>query len=159
MQLLKGFLSSFLIAAVFFSFAFQTKETTAPESGVFSCYINGRPFVVDSMKASLRKITGGEKQLSLNNERFVKFAFMNPSAKNIDLELSSIREAYIRYEDPASNAMGVPVKGYVRILQLDEDKKVLSGEFEMELKVKYGNTFKILKVTNGRFSNIPIVMK
>ncbi len=160
MQLIKGCISLFLISVLFFSFsAKKSIEVVSNETGVFSCYINGKPFVVDSMTASIRKITGGEKQLSLNNERFVKFAFMNPSAKNINLESSNIREAYIRYEDPASSAVGIPVKGFINITSLDEQNKVLSGEFEMELKVKLNNTTKILKVTNGKFSNIPIVFK
>ncbi|HVD97070.1 MAG TPA: DUF6252 family protein [Cytophagaceae bacterium] len=151
------FSSLLLISILFFSFSFKSTDTQ--ESGVFSCYINGKPFVVDSMKASIRKITGGEMQLSLNNERFIKFAFMNPSNKSINLESSSIREAYIRYEDPASSAVGKPIKGYINITNLDEENKMLSGEFEMEIQVKMNNTSKILKVTNGKFSNIPIVFK
>ncbi len=159
MQLTKLFVSLSLISVLFFSFSTKSQTQVSQDSGVFSCYINGKPFVVDSMKASIRKITGGEKQLSLNNERFVKFAFMNPSAKNINLESSNIREAYIRYEDPASSAVGKPVKGFINITSLDEEKKVLSGEFEMEIKVSVNNTSKILKITNGKFSNIPIVFK
>ncbi len=158
MQLIK--ISSFLLVSVLF-FSFSSNHTTnvSEGAGVFSCYINDKPFVVDSITASIRKITGGEKQLSLNNERFVKFTFMNPSAKNINLSSSTIREAYIRYEDPASNAMGVPVKGYINIISLDEENKVLSGEFEMEIKVIVNNNPKILKITKGKFSNIPIVFK
>ncbi|HSZ24492.1 MAG TPA: hypothetical protein VK766_02180 [Cytophagaceae bacterium] len=160
MQFVKKFLSLFLILIVFLSFSIkESKKNHTEESGVFSCYINGKPFVVDSMKACIRMITGGEKQLTLNNERFVKFAFMNPSTKNINLESSTIREAYIRYEDPASSAVGIPVKGFINILNLDEKNKILNGEFEMELKVQLHNTTKILKVTNGKFSNIPIVFK
>jgi len=147
-----------LVSYLFLSFSpklIQEEEV----SGVFSCYINGKPFVVDGMTASLRKITGGERQLSLYNDRFVKFAFMNPSMRSIDLEKSSVREAYIRYEDPASSATGKPIKGTVTILNLDEEKKVLTGEFEMELSVTVNNATKILKVTNGKFLNIPIVVK
>lgn len=159
MQLTKAFISLLLVSVLFLSFSTKSSHQIAQDKGVFSCYINGKPFIVDSMKASIRKITGGEKQLSLNNERFVKFAFMNPSAKNINLESSNIREAYIRYEDPASSGVGVPVKGYINIINLDEQNKVLSGEFEMEIKVTVGTSSKILKVTEGRFSNIPIVFK
>jgi hypothetical protein len=159
MQLTKAFISLLLISVLFVSFSTKSTNRASQDTGVFSCYINGKPFIVDSMKASIRKITGGEKQLSLNNERFVKFAFMNPSAKNINLESSNIREAYIRYEDPASNGVGVPVKGYINIINLDEENKVLSGEFEMEIKVTVGSTTKILKVTEGKLTNIPIVFK
>jgi hypothetical protein len=159
MQLTKTCISLLLISVLFFSFSTKRSINVTEEAGVFSCYINDKPFIVDSMTASIRKITGGEKQLSLNNERFVKFAFMNPSAKNIDLASSNIREAYIRYEDPASNAVGKPVKGYINITSLDEENKVLSGEFEMEIKVNVNNSTKILKITKGKFSNIPIVFK
>ena len=51
------------------------------------------------------------------------------------------------------------VQNKLGILNLAQENKVLSGEFEMELKVKLDNTTKILKVTNGKFLNIPIVMK
>lgn len=158
MPFIKNSILFCVVSMLFLSFI--PKDThVSDEKGVFSCYINGKPFVADGMIASLRKITGGEQQLSLYNERFVKFVFMNPTARTIDLESSTIREAYIRYEDPASSAMGIPVKGFVNILNLDQENKVLSGEFEMELKVKLDNTTKILKVTNGKFLNIPIVMK
>jgi hypothetical protein len=157
MQFIKGCISIFLISVLFFSFSLKTTKITPEESGVFFCYINDKPFVVDSMTACIRKITGGGKQLSLNNERFVKFAFMNPSTKNIDLASSSVREAFIRYEDPASSASGIPVKGYINITSLDEENKVLSAEFEMEIKVE--NSPKTLKITHGRLTNIPIVFK
>lgn len=159
MQLTKAFISLLLVSVLFLSFSNKSRKQVSQSKGIFSCYINGKPFIVDSMKASIRKITGGEKQLSLNNERFVKFAFMNPSAKNINLESSNIREAYIRYEDPASSAVGVPVKGFINIISLDEENKILSGEFEMEIKMMVGGNSKILKVTEGKFSNIPIVFK
>lgn len=156
---LKRVVTVLLISVLFFSFSTKSTTLVSEDSGIFSCYINGKPFVVDSVKASLRKITGGEKQLSLQNERFIKFAFMNPSTKNINLESSNIREAYIRYEDPASSAVGKPIKGFINITNLDEEKKIVSGEFEMEIKVSVNNTSKILKVTNGKFYNIPIVLK
>lgn len=159
MQLTKICISFLLVSCLFFSFSTKRSATTSENNGTFSCYINEKPFLVDSLTASIRKITGGEKQLSLNNERFVKFTFMNPSAKNIDLASSTIREAYIRYEDPASNATGVPIKGFINITSLDEENKVLSGEFEMEIKVNINNSTKILKITKGKFSNIPIVFK
>ena len=157
MQLIKRYAPIVLIAALFFSFSLKTSLKNSEESGVFSCYINDKPFVVDNTTARLRKITGGEMQLSLNNERFIKFSFMNPSSKSIDLSSSTIREAFIRYEDPISSIVGAPVKGYVNITSLDEEKKVVSGEFEMEIKVK--NSTKILKITKGKFSNIPIIIK
>ena len=82
---------------------------------------------------------------------------MNPSSKSIDLSSSTIREAFIRYEDPISSIVGSPIKGYINITSLDEEKKIVSGEFEMEIKVK--NSTKILKITKGKFSNIPIITK
>lgn len=84
---------------------------------------------------------------------------MNPTTKSITLEASTKREAFIRYEDPASNAIGIPVKGFVSLTMLDEENKVLSGEFEMEVQLTLGTTKKLLKITNGKFSNIPIVYK
>jgi len=159
MQLSLRLLSISFCLVVLLSFKFSKEVSDKEEQGIFSCYINGKPFIVDSLTASYRKITGGEKQLSLNNERFVKFAFMNPSAKNINLEVSDKREAFIRYEDPASSAVGVPIRGFINLTRLDEENKIVSGEFEMELQVKLGNTTKILKVTHGKFSNIPIVFK
>jgi hypothetical protein len=127
------------------------------EAGIFTCVINGRPFVVENVKANLRKITGGEQQLSFTNDRFVKFSFLNPNPGKINLEEASVRQAYIRYEDPASNSLGAPINGFVNITNLDTQNKVLSGEFEMELRVK-GNS-KTIKVTQGKFINIPIVVK
>jgi len=159
MQLIKGSFLIFIISVLFLSFTLKTSSTTTDDSGVFSCYINDKPFVVESTTASIRKITGGEKQLSLNNERFIKFSFLNPSSKNIDLSSSTVREAFIRYEDPISSSVGIPVNGYINITNLDEEKKVLSGEFEMEIKMNVNNTTKILKITKGKFSNIPIVFK
>ena len=150
-----------LIFSVIISFAFAWKpqKDISQEQGLFFCYINGKPYSVDSVKANFRKITGGETQLSLNNARFVKFTFLNPSTKNINLEVADKREAFIRYEDPASSLVGIPVRGFVNISNLDEKNKVLSGDFEMELIMKVGGKDKTIKVTQGKMVNIPIVFK
>ncbi|MCU0429371.1 MAG: DUF6252 family protein [Cytophagaceae bacterium] len=153
MKIQKIKLLIFLIIGFIGTSSFKSEES----KGLFTCVINGRPYVVENVKASLRKITGGEQQLSLTNDRFVKFSFLNPNSGTIDLQMASIRQAYIRYEDPASNSIGAPVKGFVSITELDTENKEVSGEFEMELLVK-GNA-KPIKVTEGRFINVPITVK
>ncbi|MCS6824302.1 MAG: DUF6252 family protein [Cytophagaceae bacterium] len=107
----------------------------------------------------MRKITGGEKQLTLNNNRFVKFVFLNPRPGYIDLQKASKREAYIRYEDPATNMICVPERGYVKIQSLDETNKLVSGEFEMDFTLRVPGKTTQVKVTEGKFINVPLVFK
>lgn len=128
------------------------------KNGIFTCTINDKPFVIEGITASMRKITGGEKQLSLSNDRFIKFTFFNPSEKNIDLSKKG-REAYIRYEDPATRQVAFPIQGYVQLKEIDEEKGIVSGNFEIELVVVERDKKRIIKVKQGKFENVPIVYK
>lgn len=138
---------------------FSTSFTTAPEenqTGLFSCIINDKPFVIEGMHATLRKITDGQRQLSFSNDRFVKFIFLNPKVSKIDLATASVRDACIRYEDPATNSLCRPTKGYVNIINIDEANKTATLEFEMELVMNVNGAVKTIKVTHGKMMNIPI---
>ena len=80
--------------------SFVNTNPTTEKKGVFTCMINDKPFIIEGLTGSLRKITGGETQLSFSNDRFIKFTFMNPvQDSKINLAQQS-RAAYIRYEDP-----------------------------------------------------------
>lgn len=140
------------------SFTFSNSETT--EVALFSCVINNKPFLEESSSAILRKITGGETQLSITNERFIKFSFLNPKPmERIDLSNPG-RRVFIRYEDPASLQIGQPVSGYVFITSINQKEKLVSGEFEfdMELKTESGPG-RIVKIQKGKFENLPIEIR
>ncbi|WMJ74425.1 hypothetical protein RCC89_14805 [Cytophagaceae bacterium ABcell3] len=124
------------------------------ESGVFSCKINGKPFIIKDMKANLRTITGGHKELSLSNDKFSTFIFINPAEKQIDLSTKG-REAFVRYTEPGVNDLFRPNSGVIKIVTLDEENLVLSGEFEFEMSLG-NNQSKKVKVTEGKMINIPI---
>ncbi|HSZ71711.1 MAG TPA: hypothetical protein VK750_03475 [Cytophagaceae bacterium] len=125
----------------------------------FSCVINDKPFVMDNAMAILRKITGGETQLSLSNDRFVKFSFLNPRPmEKIDLSNPG-RRAFIRYEDPASLLVGEPVKGYAYITNINQKDKLVSGEFEFEMQISNNGQIKTVKIKQGRFENVPIEIR
>lgn len=144
-----------LITVFFLSTAFiNTTEET--QSGVFSCVINDKPYIIEGMHATLRKITDGQRQLSFSNDRFVKFIFLNPAVRKIDLSTATIRDACIRYEDPATNSLCRPSRGFVNIANIDESNKVVSGEFEMELVMNVNGVMKTIKVTHGKMMNIPL---
>lgn len=144
-----------LFLVTFFSTAFiNTTEDT--QSGVFSCVINDKPYVIEGMHATLRKITDGQRQLSFSNDRFVKFIFLNPAVRKIDLSTATVRDACIRYEDPATNSLCKPTRGFVNIMTIDEANKTVSGEFEMELVMNINGVMKTIKVTQGKMTNIPI---
>jgi hypothetical protein len=150
------FVLVFLFASLSSS-TFYYASTTNKAS--FSCFINDKPFVEENVSAILRKITGGETQLSISNERFVKFSFLNPKTmERIDLSNPG-RRAFIRYEDPASMLMGQPVKGYVYITSINQKDKLVSGEFEFDLQIKNGGQIKILKIKQGKFENLPIEIR
>ncbi|MFN6943870.1 MAG: hypothetical protein ACK4ND_02915 [Cytophagaceae bacterium] len=140
--------------------SFMTKnveEGKTENVGVFSCLINGKPFIIKDMKANMRIITGGHKELSLSNDKFSTFVFINPSEKAIDLS-NSRKEAYVRYMEPGIQELFKPQNGSIKILTLDEEKGMLVGEFEMEM-ILGGNPQKKIKVTEGKFINIPITVE
>lgn len=125
----------------------------------FSCTINDKPFIMDNVMGIMRKITGGETQLSISNDRFVKFSFLNPRVmEKIDLSNPG-RKAFIRYEDPASLLVGEPVKGYAYITNINQKDKVVSGEFEFEMKITNNGQTKIVKIKQGKFENVPIEIR
>lgn len=138
-----------------FSFLYVTNSHKAS----FSCTINDKPFVMDNVMGILRKITGGETQLSISNDRFVKFSFLNPKVmEKIDLSNPG-RKAFIRYEDPASLLVGEPVKGYAYITSINQKDKLVSGEFEFEMKMTNNGQTKIVKIKQGKFENVPIEIR
>ncbi len=145
------------VFALLSSFSFYDSGTT--EKAFFTCFINDKPFVEENVSAILRKITGGETQLSINNERFVKFSFLNPKPmEKIDLSNPG-RRAYIRYEDPASMLMGQPVRGYVYITSINQKDKLVSGEFEFDMEIKNNGQVRTVKIKKGKFENLPIEIR
>lgn len=136
------------------SFISNSHSISNETAGIFSCKINGKPFIIKNMKANLRTITGGHKELSLSNDKFSTFIFINPSKKNIDLG-SNNREAYVRFVEPGIHELFKPQNGIIKIEKLDEVELILSGVFEMEMALK-NNPSKKIKITEGKLINIPI---
>ena len=127
-------------------------------AGIFSCTINDKPYVIHGINAEMRTVTGGFKQLSLSNDLFTSFFFINPTMREIELTTAQKRDAIVRYTNPVNLNLYYPEKGSVRIEVLDEKAKILSGAFEMELIPK-SQSGKKIKITNGKLINIPIVYK
>lgn len=136
--------------------SFKSKDKTEA-NGTFSCYINNKPYILNGVNARMRTVTGGYKQLSISNDMFTSFFFINPEAKEFQLKPSSKKEAVVRYTNPVNLNLYYPYNGVVKINVLDENVKTLSGEFEMELLPKDGVVGKKIKVTQGKFINIPII--
>jgi hypothetical protein len=148
-----------LISLIFLSGSFTSPKvilhTNKSEAQwVFTYVVNGKIFTIEGIKAYMRNTTGGRKQLSLSNDRFTKFFFINPAIKNFDLSTAEAKEAIVRYNEPGTNFIYVPSNGYVNIKNLDEETMTLSGEFEMEL-VMSGKE-KVIRITKGQFV-VPIV--
>jgi hypothetical protein len=149
-----------LFCVLLTSSSFISESPTVNKKGTFTYFINGKPFVIEGITGSYRKITGGEYQLSFSNDRFVKFTFMNPVQESkIDLTQQS-RAAFIRYEDPSTSLIGKPAGGFVKIDKIDENNKVVSGTFEMNLRVILNDgSIKNINISEGRLNDIPIVFK
>jgi hypothetical protein len=149
-----------LFCVLLTSSSFILESPTVNKKGTFTYFINGKPFVIEGITGSYRKITGGEYQLSFSNDRFVKFTFMNPVQESkIDLTQQS-RAAFIRYEDPSTSLIGKPAGGFVKIDKIDENNKVVSGTFEMNLRVILNDgSIKNINISEGRLNDIPIVFK
>jgi hypothetical protein len=160
--MLKRFFPVISIAvAVLLGSSFTNNSPIAvAKKGSFVCVINDKPFIIENMQANLRKITGGEVQLSFSNDRFVKFTFLNPVENNkIDVSVPG-REHYIRYEDPSTSLVGKPVQGFVVLDKIDEMNKVVSGTFELSIAVPMANgTQKQIRVTQGRLNDIPLELR
>ncbi len=159
--MVKNFVALGILLSVFLSSSsFIANNPTVNKKGTFTYYINDKPFVIEGVTASYRKITGGEFQLSFSNDRFVKFTFMNPVLESkIDLSQQS-RAAFIRYEDPSTSLIGKPSTGYVLLGKIDENNKVVSGTFEMALSVVMTDgTIKNIKISQGQLNEIPVVYK
>lgn len=159
--MIKNFVAFGILLSVFLSSSsFVSNNPTINKKGTFTYYINDKPFVIEGITASYRKITGGEYQLSFSNDRFVKFTFMNPVHEaKIDLSQQS-RAAFIRYEDPATSLIGKPSNGFVLLDKIDESNKVVSGSFEMALAVIMPDgSIKNIKISQGRLNEIPVVYK
>jgi hypothetical protein len=155
----KRFLSAFCIVALLILSSYKIKNKPVSEStGIFSCTINDKPYVIHGISAEMRTVTGGFKQLSLSNDLFTSFFFINPTTKEIELTPAQKREAIVRYTNPVNLNLYYPEKGIVKIEVLDEKAKVMSGAFEMEL-VPRSQPGKKIKITNGRLINIPIVYR
>lgn len=146
---------SILLVSLSF-FGFQEKNINSQNSsGVFTYMVNGKVFTMENMKAYLRTTTGGRKQLSLSNDRFVKFFFINPQPQKIDLSTNEAKQAIIRYNEPGTNLVYKPKKGFINIESLDDNNKTLSGEFEMDMILEGKD--KIISITKGKLINIPII--
>jgi hypothetical protein len=152
-------ISFFCLGAFFILSSLSVKKPQVFDSaGIFSCTINDKPYVIHGINAEMRTVTGGFKQLSLSNDLFTSFFFINPSTKEIDLTPAQRREAVVRYTNPINLNLYLPEKGMVKIEVLDEKAKILSGAFEMELIPK-SQSGKKIKITNGKLINIPIIYK
>jgi hypothetical protein len=159
--MVKKFIAFGILLSVFLSSSsFVSTNPTINKKGTFTYYINDKPYVIEGLTGSYRKITGGEYQLSFSNDRFVKFTFMNPVQESkIDLSQQS-RAAYIRYEDPSTSLIGKPANGFVLLEKIDENNKVVSGTFEMAVSVIMPDgSIKNIKISQGRLNEIPIVYK
>lgn len=153
--ILKCFLSIAFIASFFLLSSFISVKDSNKGQGVFTYMVNDKVFTLENMTAVIRTTTGGKKQLSLSNDRFVKFFFIDPQVKNFDLSTTASKDAIVRYNEPGTNNIYVPKSGHVTISKLDENSKMLSGEFEMELWIPGKD--KIIKIKKGQF-NCPIVI-
>lgn len=148
---------SITVAVLLGSSFTNTSPIPIAKKGSFVCVINDKPFIIENLQANIRKITGGEMQLSFSNDRFVKFTFLNPVVNNkIDVSVPG-RQHLIRYEDPSTSLVGKPVQGFVVIDKIDEQNKVVSGTFELSITVPMTNgTQKQIRVTQGRLNDIPL---
>lgn len=146
------------LALLIFSSSTLKNKINAESEGVFSCMINDKPFVIHGIHAEMRTVTGGFKQLSLSNDLFTSFFFINPKKKEIALTPSQKREAVVRYTNPVNLNLYYPEKGSVTIEVLDETAKILSGEFEMEMSAR-SESGKKIRITNGKLISIPIIYK
>jgi hypothetical protein len=148
----------YIIAFSLIISSFHFKENAAPDNitygGIFRCFINDKPHEIAGQKGYMRSITGGKTQLSLYNNLFSKFSFFNPAIKTIELDPVTTKEVIIRYIEPGTNHIFLPLHGTVTIKELDLEKKLVSGDFEMELVIKNGKSRNI-KVSKGQFINIP----
>jgi hypothetical protein len=148
----------FIIAFALIISAFNFKEKADPKNityeGIFRCFINDKPHEISGQKGYMRSITGGKTQLSLYNNLFSKFSFFDPSIKTISLDPVTTKEVIIRYIEPGTNHIFLPSHGTVTIKELDLEKKLVSGEFEMELIIKQGKS-RTIKVSKGQFISIP----
>jgi hypothetical protein len=151
----KGKLLLILLLPALVLQSFLPKDSLNSESPSFSYFANDKLQHIENLKAVLRTTTGGRKQLSLSNDRFVKFFFINPDVKEFDLSTPEAENAVVRYNEPGTNFIYSPKNGRIRITKLDENAKMLSGEFEMDL-VTPGKD-KVIKVTRGKF-NLPLVV-
>ncbi|MBX9852653.1 MAG: hypothetical protein K2X86_12985 [Cytophagaceae bacterium] len=156
--LIKILFATFIFSACFLLTSFKEKvyfpHTISADAGVFTYMVNDKMFTIENMKASLRNTTSGRKELSLSNDRFVKFFFIDPIPKDFDLSTHGAKQAIVRYNEPGTNNIYSPKAGHIRITNLDENQKMLSGEFEMELIIP--GKEKIIRVTKGQF-NCPII--
>lgn len=126
--------------------------------GVFSFTLNNKPYVIEGLTAKLRTVTGGYQQLSLSNDLFTSFFFNNISTRTFLLTETPNKDAVIRYTNPANLLTFYPEKGKINISSLDDATHLVSGDFELEMYQKDQPSKKI-KITNGKFINVPIVNK
>lgn len=145
---------------VFGSFIFKNQNVLQKENqeeDSFECSVNGKEVILKDAEAKYRTITGGFKQLSISNDKFEAFVFINPSVKRIELSETDNHNAYVRYLEPGTDKLFKPVNGFVDIQILDLEKGLVSGIFEMEMVNRDGAVKKVT-VKNGKFVNIPITV-
>ncbi len=148
----------FLIALGLISFlniSFISKEAPASK-GIFSFTLNNKPYVIEGISAKMRTVTGGYKQLSLSNDLFTSFFFNNPTAKSFEFTATRNREAVVKYTNPCNLLTFNPEKGKINISSLDNTTHLISGNFELEM-YQTDQPSKKIKITNGKFVNVPIV--
>ena len=145
-------LPALILQSFIFKQSSSDSETATPS---FSYFVNDKIQNIDNLKAVLRSTTGGRKQLSLSNDRFVKFFFINPEEKEFDLSSQQAKTAIVRYNEPGTNFIYSPRNGRIKITNLDESTGMLSGDFEMDLTMPGKD--KVIKVTKGKF-NLPLVV-
>lgn len=146
---------AFISSTVLIVAGFTSPSGEAVNEPIFTCMVNDKPFILENLKATMRNTTGGRKQVSLSNDRFVKFFFINPEIKTFDLSKKEAKQAIIRYSEPGTNLIYVPRSGNVTIKELDVNSKTISGTFEMELVLPGKD--KVIRVTRGEFK-APIVI-
>lgn len=145
----------FLLCSIVSLSSYTYNNDNANGGGLFIYQVNGKIFKMENVKAYLRNTTGGRKQLSLSNDRFVKFFFINPTSKNFDLSTPAAKEAIIRYNEPGTNNVYSPKAGHVNIMNMNDTAKFISGDFEMEMAMPGSD--KVIKITQGQIVNVPVV--
>lgn len=154
----KIYLFVFLMTIGGLNTSFISEAPNNNQNGIFSFTLNNKPYIIEGITAKYRTVTGGYKQLSLSNDLFTSFFFNNPTAKIFEFTSQRNKEAIVKYTNPSNLITFCPEKGKINITVLDNQAHLVSGEFELEMYQQDQPTKKI-KITNGKFINVPILEK